>query len=132
MYDLIVVGAGPAGMIAAGQAADRGQQVMLVEKNAQVGKKLLITGKGRCNLTNDCAVEEIINNFVANGKFLYSALYTFPNWKLRQFFADLGVETKVERGDRVFPVSDSAREVVDALRDFILEAGVELKLQRNV
>jgi len=132
MYDLIVVGAGPAGMMAAGRAAERGRRIMLVEKNAQVGKKLLITGKGRCNLTNDCSVEEIINNFAVNGKFLYSSLYTFPNWKLRQFFADLGVKTKVERGARVFPVSDSAREVVAAVRDFVLEAGVELKLQRSV
>ncbi|GAB6138433.1 BaiN/RdsA family NAD(P)/FAD-dependent oxidoreductase [Halanaerobaculum tunisiense] len=132
MYDLIVIGGGPAGMMAAGIAADRGQEVLLLEKKGQLGKKLAITGKGRCNLTNDCSVEEIINNFSEQGDFLYSTLYSFSNWQLRDFFADLGVETKVERGDRVFPVSDSAKDVVQALEKFMTQAGVEVKLNSSV
>ena len=131
-YDLIVIGAGAAGLIAAGKAAKRGKEVLLLEKNEQVGKKIFITGKGRCNLTNDCEVEEMIKNFPETGKFLYSALYSFSNWQLRSFFADLGVETKVERGDRVFPVSNSAADVVDALKDYINQTGVELKLKSKV
>ncbi|MFW5984843.1 MAG: NAD(P)/FAD-dependent oxidoreductase [Halanaerobiaceae bacterium] len=132
MYDLIVVGAGAAGMMAAGRAAEKKKSVLLLEKNARPGKKLLITGKGRCNLTNDCEIEEMIANFFGNGKFLYNALYTFPNWRLRQFFADLGVETKVERGKRVFPVSDSARDVVEALQKYINKSGVEIKYKQAV
>ncbi|MGM0502115.1 MAG: NAD(P)/FAD-dependent oxidoreductase [Bacillota bacterium] len=131
-YDFIVIGAGAAGLIAAGKAAERGKEVLLLEKNEQVGKKILITGKGRCNLTNDCAVEEMIKNFPDTGKFLYSALYNFSNWQLRSFFADLGVETKVERGDRVFPVSDSAADVVAALKKYIKENGVYLKSKAKV
>ncbi|AGB41358.1 flavoprotein, HI0933 family [Halobacteroides halobius DSM 5150] len=132
MYDLIVVGGGAAGMMAAGQAATRGKKVLLLEKNEQVGKKLLITGKGRCNLTNDCDIEEIINNFPDNGKFLYSSLYTFSNWQLRDFFAKLGVKTKVERGNRVFPTSDSAHDIVSALKKFMEENGVEIRLNSAV
>lgn len=131
-YDLIVIGAGPAGLMAAGKAAERGKEVLLLEKNEQIGKKILITGKGRCNLTNDCEVEEMIKNFPETGKFLYSALYTFSNWHLRSFFSDLGVETKVERGDRVFPVSDDARDIVKALKKYIEQAGVKLKLNAKV
>ncbi len=132
MYDLIVVGGGAAGMMAAGMAAERGKRVLLLEKNAQLGKKILITGKGRCNLTNDCETEDFINNFPGNGKFLYSALYSYTNWQLIDFFSKLGVKTKVERGGRVFPVSDSARDIVDALRRFIEEKGVEIRLRRSV
>ncbi|MGM0370356.1 MAG: NAD(P)/FAD-dependent oxidoreductase [Bacillota bacterium] len=131
-YDLIVIGAGPAGLIAAGKAAERGKEVLLLEKNEQVGKKILITGKGRCNLTNDCEIEEMINNFPDTGKFLYSALYTFSNWQLRSFFADLGVETKVERGARVFPVSNDAADIVAALKRYINKTGVKLKLKSQV
>ncbi|WP_018249671.1 BaiN/RdsA family NAD(P)/FAD-dependent oxidoreductase [Orenia marismortui] len=131
-YDLIVVGGGPAGMMAAGTAANRGKKVLLIEKNAQVGKKILITGKGRCNLTNDCQVEDIIDNFPNTGKFLYSSLYSFSNWQLRDFFKQLGVETKVERGNRVFPVSDSARDIVEALKNFMESAGVEIKLNTAI
>ncbi|GAB6098474.1 NAD(P)/FAD-dependent oxidoreductase [Halanaerocella petrolearia] len=132
MYDFIVVGGGAAGMMAAGIAAERGKDVLLLEKNEQVGKKILITGKGRCNLTNDCEIEEIINNFPENGKFLYSSLYSFSNWQLRNFFAELGVETKVERGNRVFPVSDSAQDIVEALSKFMKEGGVEVRLNSTV
>lgn len=131
-YDLIVIGAGAAGLMAAGKAAARGNEVLLLEKNEQIGKKILITGKGRCNLTNDCEVEEMINNFPETGKFLYSALYNFSNWQLRSFFSDLGVETKVERGDRVFPVSDDAADIVKALKKYIKQRGVKLKLKAKV
>ena len=131
-YDLIVIGAGAAGLMAAGKAAERGKKVLLLEKNEQVAKKILITGKGRCNLTNDCEVEEMIKNFPETGKFLYSALYTFSNWHLRSFFSDLGVETKVERGDRVFPVSDDAADIVEALKKYIEQNGVNLKLKAKV
>lgn len=130
--EIIVVGGGPAGMMAAGTAAQKGAEVLLLEKNEQVGKKLLITGKGRCNLTNDCSIEKIIENFPDTGSFLYSALYTFSNHQLRNFFAQLGVPTKVERGDRVFPESDSAHDVVDALKGYLRDNGVEIRLKTAV
>ncbi len=132
MYDVIVIGAGAAGMIAAGNAAKRGKEVLVLEKNEQVGKKLLITGKGRCNLTNDCIVEDIIANFPGNGSFLYSSLYYFDNQQLIRFFESLGVATKVERGKRVFPKSDDAADVVAALKDFMLSNGAKLKLEEKV
>ncbi|WP_027340529.1 NAD(P)/FAD-dependent oxidoreductase [Halonatronum saccharophilum] len=132
MYDLIVVGGGPAGMMAAGVAAQRGKKVLLLEKNAQLGKKMLITGKGRCNLTNDCEIEDFIKNFPGNGKFLYSALYSFSNWQLMDFFSRLGVKTKVERGGRVFPVSDSAKDIVEALKSFIEKEGLEVRLKISI
>ena len=132
MYDVIVIGAGAAGMIAAGTAAHRGKKVLVLEKNEQVGKKLLITGKGRCNLTNDCLVEDIIANFPGNGNFLYSSLYSFDNQQVINFFENLGVATKVERGKRVFPQSDDAADVVAALKDFMLSNGAELKLEEKV
>ncbi|ADL12550.1 NAD(P)/FAD-dependent oxidoreductase [Acetohalobium arabaticum] len=130
--EIVVVGGGPAGMMAAGTAAQNGAEVLLLEKNEQLGKKLLITGKGRCNLTNDCSIERMIENFPETGSFLYSALYTFPNHQLRNFFAELGVPTKVERGDRVFPESDSARDVVDALKGYLKDKGVEIRLKTAV
>ncbi|SJZ54810.1 BaiN/RdsA family NAD(P)/FAD-dependent oxidoreductase [Selenihalanaerobacter shriftii] len=129
---VIVVGGGAAGMIAAGIAAKNGADVLLLEKNEQLGKKILITGKGRCNLTNDCDIEEIINNFPDTGSFLYSALYTFSNYQLREFFDQLGVPTKVERGDRVFPKSDSAIDVVAALKKYLDKNGVKIKLNTAV
>ncbi|SDC51921.1 MULTISPECIES: NAD(P)/FAD-dependent oxidoreductase [unclassified Candidatus Frackibacter] len=132
MADIIVVGGGAAGMMAAGVAANQGAEVLLLEKNEQLGKKILITGKGRCNLTNNCGIEEIIANFPKNGSFLYSALYTFTNQQLRDFFAELGVPTKVERGGRVFPESDSARDIVAALKRYLEENGVKIKLNTAV
>lgn len=105
--NIIVIGGGPAGMMAAGAAAERGHNVKLIEQNKILGKKLLITGKGRCNLTNACDdVETLIQNVPTNGNFLYSAFYTFSNTSVIDFFNKLGVETKVERGNRVFPASD--------------------------
>ncbi|HBL36583.1 MAG TPA: aminoacetone oxidase family FAD-binding enzyme, partial [Firmicutes bacterium] len=108
---VVVVGGGPAGMMAAGTAGRRGCAVTLLEKNMRLGRKLLITGKGRCNLTNMMDVEGIIANIPVNGKFLYSALYRFSNREVVAFFQDWGLPTKVERGGRVFPVSDRSVDV---------------------
>ncbi|MCK8823945.1 NAD(P)/FAD-dependent oxidoreductase [Fuchsiella alkaliacetigena] len=129
---VLVVGGGAAGMMAAGVAAQQEAEVLLLEKNAQLGKKLLLTGKGRCNLTNDCEIEELIANFPDTGAFLYSAFYTFSNQRLRRFFAQLGVPTKVERGGRVFPESNSARQVVAALKKFLQDHQVKINLNTAV
>ena len=102
MKKVVVIGAGAAGMMAAATAANRGLDVTLIEKNHRVGRKILITGKGRCNITNDCDIEELIENVPTNGKFLYSAFYTFTNTDVIDMFNKLGVETKTERGKRVF------------------------------
>ncbi len=123
---VIVIGAGAAGLIAAGTAAQYARKVILIEKNDKVGKKLRITGKGRCNITNACEIEDMISMYPVNGKFLYSALYTFTNDDIVTLLNEQGVETKVERGGRVFPVSDDARDVVDAMRRYALKDNVEL------
>ena len=107
-------------MMAAGTAAKRGCRVKLIEQNKILGKKLLITGKGRCNVTNACEdVETLIQNVPTNGNFLYSAFYGFTNEDTMRFFEALGVPLKVERGQRVFPVSDRSRDIADALRRFL-------------
>jgi predicted Rossmann fold flavoprotein len=124
--NVIVVGGGPAGIMAAGIAAHRGNKVVLLEKNDRLGKKLLISGKGRCNITNDTDIEGLIENTPGNGNFLYSAFYTFSNQDLISFINELGLETKVERGGRVFPVSDSARDVVSALMRFLNKNNVKI------
>lgn len=126
-YDVIVIGGGAAGMMAAGTAASRGKKVILIEKNHILGKKMLITGKGRCNITNACEdVEELINNVTKNSSFLYSSFYGFTNQDTIKFFNDLGVATKVERGNRVFPASDKSSEVVDAFVRHIKKCGVKI------
>lgn len=102
MKKVVVIGAGAAGMMAAATAANRGLDVTLIEKNHRVGRKILITGKGRCNITNDCDIEELIENVPTNGKFLYSAFYTFTNTDVIDMFNKLGVETKTERGKEYF------------------------------
>lgn len=124
-YKIVVIGGGPAGMIAAGTAASNGCEVMLIEKNRMLGKKLLITGKGRCNLTNACeSVNDLIENVTKNPNFLYSAFYTFSNMDTMSFFEKLGVELKTERGKRVFPVTDKSKTIVDALEKFLKENNV--------
>ncbi len=123
---VVVIGAGAAGLIAAGTAAQYADEVILIEKNDKVGKKLRITGKGRCNITNACEIEDMILMYPVNGKFLYSALYTFTNDDVVSLLNEQGVETKVERGGRVFPVSDDARDVVDAMRRYALKDNVKL------
>ena len=113
--DCIVIGAGAAGMMAAISAASEGAKVTLLERNPKVGRKLYITGKGRCNVTNYCSAEEVLRNTPCNGKFLYSSMDRFPPSETMNFFEKLGVKLKVERGNRVFPESDKAADIIDAL-----------------
>lgn len=122
--DVAVIGGGAAGLMAAGQAAYMGRRVVLIEKNRTLGKKLRITGKGRCNLTSDCDRDYFMQHLVHNGSFLYSAYHIFSPQDTIRFFKGLGVELKVERGKRVFPVSDSANEVAEALIRFCKEQKV--------
>ncbi|MCL2837814.1 MAG: NAD(P)/FAD-dependent oxidoreductase [Oscillospiraceae bacterium] len=124
----IIIGGGAAGMMAAGVAASNGNKVILIEKNKTLGKKLAITGKGRCNVTNACDdVETLIRNVPQNGTFLYSAFYTFTNAATIRFFEELRVPLKVERGERVFPTSDKSADIVNALRKFCANGNVEFK-----
>lgn len=132
MKTVVVIGGGPAGMMAASTAADNGANVILLEKQHRLGRKLLITGKGRCNITNDCDVEELIENVPTNGKFLYSAFYTFTNYDAVNMFNSLGVATKTERGKRVFPESDKALDVVKALEKQIKHKKVKIILDAKV
>ncbi|MDQ2085786.1 NAD(P)/FAD-dependent oxidoreductase [Herbivorax sp. ANBcel31] len=129
---VIVIGAGPAGIMAAGKASEKGNDVILVEKNNETGKKILISGKGRCNITNNTDIEGLIENTPGNGCFLYSAFYTFSNSDLIDFFNKHGLKTKVERGGRVFPVSDKAKDVVDTLNAFLKDKKVNLWLNSPV
>jgi len=121
-----VIGGGPAGMVAAYSAAKRGKKVVVIEKNPMLGKKLLITGKGRCNITNSADTEEFIKNVPVNPSFLYSAFYTFTNDDIVSLLSLYGVETKVERGGRIFPQSDKSKDVRDALQRAIKDAGVKV------
>ncbi len=123
---VVVIGGGPAGMIACGRLAERVKRVILIEKNDFLGKKLRITGKGRCNITNIADIEEIMQNIPTNSRFLYSALYSFTNEDLIALINSLGVATKVERGGRVFPESDNSKDVVDALKRYALRKNVKL------
>ncbi len=129
---VIVIGGGPAGLMAAGQAALRGCEVILLEKTDRIGKKILISGKGRCNITNNTDIEGLIQNIPGNGNFLYSAFYTFSNTDLIEFFNGKGLATKVERGERVFPVSDRAKDVADILMDFVRKSGAKIELKSPV
>ncbi len=126
-YDIGIVGAGPAGMMAAIYAAGAGASVVVYEKNSMAGKKLRITGKGRCNVTNDCTPDEFLKNVINGGKFLYSALYRFTPADAMEFFENAGVPLKTERGRRVFPVSDSARDVAQALVSQLKNYGAVIK-----
>jgi len=123
---VVVIGGGAAGMMAAGTAAKRGLDVTLVEKNKRMGRKLLITGKGRCNITNNTDIEGLIENVPVNGNFLYSAFYTFSNTDLIELLNSLGLKTKVERGGRVFPESDKASDVVEALEKYMKQSKVKV------
>jgi len=126
---VLVIGGGASGMMAAGVAAKKGSKVILLEKNDRLGKKLLISGKGRCNITNATDIQGLIDNIPGNGNFLYSCFNTFSNMDLVDFFKSLGLDTKVERGNRIFPVSDQAGDVVNALKKFIRKNGVDVKLR---
>lgn len=132
MSNVIVIGAGAAGMMAAIAAAGNGHQVTVLEKNEKAGKKIYITGKGRCNITNACDVEELFNNVVTNKKFLYSAFYGFTNDDVVAMLNTAGLATKVERGSRVFPVSDRAGDVIAALVRIMKKLGVKLEYDTTV
>ena len=129
--DLIVIGGGAAGLMAAGTAAQRGLNVTLIERNDKLARKVAITGKGRCNVTNSCPLlNELISNVPVNGRFLYGAFSRFGTDDTIDFFEELGVPLKIERGNRVFPVSDKALDIVDALNKFITVNGVKRKQGR--
>ena len=121
-----VVGAGAAGLMAAGTAALQGAEVLLFEHNEKVGRKLAITGKGRCNVTNNCDMQEFLAHVPQNPRFLYSALGAFSVQDTMDFFEQQGVPLKTERGNRVFPVSDNARDIVDALFYWVRKCGVTI------
>lgn len=118
-FDVLVIGAGAAGMMAAGTAAERGARVCLLEKNHRLGWKIGLTGKGRCNLTNNCGVQDFISSVPTNGRFLYGAASRFPPQEVMRFFEGLGLALKTERGNRVFPQSDKAADVVKALTRYV-------------
>ena len=122
--EIIVIGGGAAGMFAAGTAAEAGGHVLLIEQNDKLGKKLFITGKGRCNVTNDCTPEEMLRNVPRNGRFLYSAVYGFSPADMMKTLEALGCPLKTERGNRVFPQSDRAASIIDALRFRLKRSGV--------
>ncbi len=132
MHKVCVIGGGPAGMMAAWSAAHSGRDVTLFEKNEKLGKKLYITGKGRCNLTNAAPIEDFFQSVVHNGAFLYSAFYTFDNTQLTDWFQSNGLPLKTERGNRVFPVSDKSSDVLKALGKALVNAGVKIKLNTSV
>ena len=129
-YDVVVIGGGPAGMFAAITAAERGNRVLLLERNDRLGKKLLITGKGRCNVTNDCDAGEVLQNIPKNGRFLYSALTAYPPKSVMDFFEQRGCPLKTERGNRVFPVSDRAASVLDCLQKELRRLSVTVRTGR--
>lgn len=123
----IIIGGGAAGLMAAGTAAERGLDVTVVERNDRPARKVMITGKGRCNVTNNCTmINELVENVPTNGRFLHSAFSSFMPYDTMEFFENLGVELKIERGDRVFPVSDKAVDIVDALEAFRKNSGAKL------
>ena len=132
MSRVTVIGGGAAGMMAAAAAADKGQQVTLLERNEKLGKKVFITGKGRCNLTNASDIEEIFEHVVTNRKFLYSALYGFDNRACMDFFEENGLCLKVERGNRVFPASDHSSDVIRILEKKLKGLSVEIRLHTRV
>ncbi len=132
MSKVIVIGGGPAGMMAAFAAAENGHRVLLLEKNEKLGKKLYITGKGRCNVTNACERDKFFENIVSNPKFLYSAYHACDNRKLMEVIKNAGCPLKVERGERVFPVSDHASDITAAFQRLLKEKGVQIRLHTTV
>lgn len=132
MKKVAVIGGGPAGMLAAAMAAERGHSVTLFEKNEKLGKKLFITGKGRCNITNAAETEEFFKNIPRNPKFLYSALYGYTNTDVVALLKRMGVPTKTERGGRVFPASDKSSDVIRAFSTYVKQVGVDVRLNAAV
>ena len=129
-HKVIVIGGGAAGMMAAGVAAQHGAKVVLLEKNDRLGKKLAITGKGRCNVANSCSEEEVLKNIPRNSRFLFSSLYGFPPDAVMAFFERYGCALKVERGNRVFPESDKSASVIAALQEYLREQKVEIRREK--
>lgn len=125
--DVVVIGGGASGMMCSGLAAERGIDVILLEPNKVLGRKLRITGKGRCNVTNNCEVKDVLANIPGDGRFLYSALNKFPPRDVMAFYKNLGLQLKTERGNRVFPVSDNANDVAGTLQRFMQRNGVKLE-----
>lgn len=132
MSRVIVIGGGPAGMMAAVAAAQKGHRVLLLEKNEKLGKKLYITGKGRCNVTNACEKDKFFENIVSNPKFLYSAFYDCDNLRLMEMIQNAGCPLKVERGERVFPLSDHASDITAAFQRLLKEKGVQVRFHTTV
>ena len=133
MTDLLVIGGGAAGLMAAGAACARGLTVTVLEHNPKgPGQKLLITGKGRCNITNASEIEDLFSAVISNPKFLYSGFYSFTNDQVIHFFEELGVATKIERGNRVFPVSDHSSDVIAALAREMQHLKVKVQLHCEV
>ena len=128
MSKVIIIGGGAAGMFAALGAVDAGHHVTILEQNEKLGKKIYITGKGRCNLTNACETSEIFENIPRNAKFLYSAIYGYDNFRVIDFFEEHGMPTKTERGNRVFPVSDHSSDVIATLQRTLKNKGVTVRL----
>lgn len=127
-----IIGGGPAGIMAAGIAASRGLDVILIEKNERIGKKLFITGKGRCNITNAAPIEDFFDSIITNKNFLYSSLYSFTNEDIINLLGDYGLRTKIERGNRVFPESDKSSDVIKAFTKFLNDKNVEILLNSKV
>ncbi|MBP3826410.1 MAG: aminoacetone oxidase family FAD-binding enzyme, partial [Butyrivibrio sp.] len=132
MKKIAVIGCGAAGMMAALAAAESGGSVTIFEKNEKPGKKIYITGKGRCNVTNACDVTDFFDNVRRNPRFLYSAVYGFDNRAVMDFFEDNGCHLKVERGERVFPVSDHSSDIIRTLFNAVKKAGVNVKFEVEV
>lgn len=132
MSKVVIVGGGAAGMMAAIAAAENGNEVHLFEKNEKLGKKLFITGKGRCNITNACDMEELMKHIVTNPRFLYSAFHTFDNLAVMDFFERIGLPIKTERGMRVFPESDHSSDVIKVLKNYMEQLGVTIYLNSEV
>ena len=129
---VIVIGAGPSGLMCSYQLRNKGYDVILIDKNEKVGKKIYITGKGRCNITNNCSKEEFFNNVVNNPKFLYSAYNSFTSQDTIEFFESRGVKLITERGNRVFPASYRPEDIVHCLYDINKKSGVDIKLNEPV
>lgn len=132
MSNVIIIGGGASGLIAGIIAKRRGNNVTIIEKNEKIGKKIYITGKGRCNLTNNCLVDEFLDNVVTNKKFMYGAINTFSPSKTMDFFEDLGLKLKTERGNRVFPISEKASDVTKYLQKELDNLNVSIKLNEKV
>ncbi len=132
IYDVVIIGGGASGMMASIFAAQKGLKTLVLEHNEKLGKKLYITGKGRCNLTNDSSIENHLNNIVVNNKFMYSALNAFSAQDVMKFFTDNGLNIKTERGNRVFPASDKSSDVIKVLENCMRRYGVEVQLNTDV